>query len=141
MRTVYKSEDGQIFENQEECFKRDIEFLTQKQKEFENQVFEYKRKLLPNKFKEYLACKNITFEEYKSRHPNMTKLEARASSKLEYFSNLLNLKELEKKYKEVKKGLYEIITVKRNITKLLSELESQKVEVLNEDGTTTEINN
>lgn len=139
MRTVYKSEDGQIFENQEECLKQDIEFLTQKQKEFENQVFEYKRKLLPNKFKEYLACKNTSLKEYRSRHSNMTKLEARASSKLEYFSNLLNLKELEKKYKEVKKGLYEIIAVKKNITELLAELESQKVKVINEDGSTAEI--
>lgn len=122
MKQVYKSEDGQIFDTLEECFINDIQFLKAKSVEFENLCFDYKRKKLPSLFKDYIQVKNMSFKEYRLTHTNMTKTEAKASFKLEYFSKLLNLKDTEKKYRETKNSLKEILNIKRNIEKELNRL-------------------
>lgn len=123
MKQVYKSEDGQIFDTIEECFRNDINILSSQSVEYMNKCFEFKRKSLPQAFREYMIVKSRTFEEYRLINPKMTRTEAMASFRLEYLSKLLNLKDLEKKYHEARKSLNEILRVKGNIEKELKRFE------------------
>lgn len=126
MQIVYKSFDGQEFDNEMACKKSDIDFLNNVLNQFYQQKQSFKQKILPEAFKIYQEAKAITYEAYKTSHPKYSKREAKAMYTLDKLNSFFSLREKIKEYKNI------ISSIKSN-KELLDDIKQNYVEIIDED--------